>query len=57
MKNERSEAKSANESFASKVRIPNILTRSIASRFELRYALPFTAKLSAQLIGQFTCRS
>jgi hypothetical protein len=38
---ERGEAKSAKRSFASKIKILEILTRSFASRFLLRYAQPF----------------
>jgi len=38
---ERSEAKSAKRSFASKIKIWNVLTRSFASRFLLRFAQPF----------------
>ncbi len=41
---ERSEAKNAKRSFASKIKIRNILTRSVASRFLLRFAQPFLAK-------------
>jgi len=41
---ERSEAKSANRSFASKMKIWDILTRSFASRFKLRYIQPFLGK-------------
>ena len=39
----RSEAKSAKRSFALKIKIQNILTRSFASRFKLRYAQPILA--------------
>jgi len=42
---ERSEAKNAERNFASKFKISNILTRSFASCFELRFAQPFLAKL------------
>jgi len=38
---ERSEAKSAKRSFASKIKIRDILTRSFASRFLLRFAQLF----------------
>ena len=41
---ERSEAKSAKRSFSSKIKFRDILTRSLASRFSLRYAEPFLAK-------------
>ena len=37
----RSETKSAKLSFASKIEILGISTRSFASRFQLRYAQPF----------------
>ena len=39
------EAKSAKRSFASKIKIGDILTRIFASRFQLRFAHPFLAKL------------
>jgi hypothetical protein len=42
---DRSEAKSAKQSFASKLKILDILTRSFASRFALCYAPPFLVKL------------
>jgi len=42
---ERSEAKNAKRSFASKVKIRKILTRSFASRYLLRFAQPFSAKM------------
>jgi len=41
---ERSDAKSAKRSFASKIIYFNILTRSFASRFLPRFGLPFLAK-------------
>ena len=41
---ERSEAKSAKRSFASKIKIRDILTRSFASRFQLRFAQLFLGK-------------
>ena len=41
---ERSEAKSAKRSFASKIKIRFILTRSLASRFWLRFAQQFLTK-------------
>ena len=42
---ERSESKSTKRSFASKIKIRDILTRSFASRFQLRYAQPLLTKL------------
>jgi len=44
---ERSEAKSAKRSFVSKIEILDILTRSFASPFYLRYAQPFLSKLKS----------
>jgi len=41
---ERSEAKSVKLSFASKIKIRDILTRNFASHFLLRFAQPFLAK-------------
>jgi len=43
---ERSEAKKAKRSFASKIKISIILTQSFASRFLLRFAKPFLGKLN-----------
>ena len=46
---ERSEAKSAKQSFASKMNIRKILTRSFASRFYLRYDQPFLSKIKGTI--------
>ena len=46
---ERSEAKSAKRSFASKINIRDILTRSSTSRFSLRDAQPFLAKFKGAI--------
>jgi len=43
---ERSEAKNAKRSFASKIKIWNILTRSFASRFLLRFAQQFLIRFN-----------
>jgi len=52
---ERSEAKNAKRSFASKIKIQNTLTRSFASSFLLCFAQPFLAKnLCGQQNGHFT---
>jgi len=50
---DRSEAKSAKRSFASKYFKFKFLARSFASRFLLRFAQPFLATLKKQLIGHF----
>jgi len=47
-----SEAKQKREPSHQKLK-KNILTRSFASRFSLRFAQPFLAYLSDQLIGHF----
>jgi hypothetical protein len=46
---ERSEAKSAKRSFASKIITRDILTRSSASRYSLRYAQPFFEKFNRKI--------
>ena len=51
---ERSEAKSVKRSFASKIKVQNILTRSFASRFKLRFAQPFLAKLKRSTYWQIS---
>jgi len=53
---ERCEAISAKRSFASKYFKFLFLTRSFASRFLLRFAQPFLARLNLQLIGHFPAR-
>ncbi len=49
----RIDAKNAKRSFATKIKIRDILTRSFASHFKLRFAQPFLANISGQLIGHF----
>ena len=50
---ERSEAKSANRSLVSKIKIQDILPQSYASRFLLRYAQRFL-DFSGQQLDHFT---